>query len=61
MHMNNKFTKQQAESKIYELTQDLLRIRQEKKDMAAGYREKIKSIEEEIEAILDEQRDLDNP
>lgn len=61
MHMNNKFTKQQAESKIYELTQDLLRIRQEKKDTSAGYREKIKSIEEEIEAILDEQGDIENP
>lgn len=59
--MNNKFTKQQAESKIYELTQDLLRIRQEKKDTSAGYREKIKSIEEEIEAILDEQGDIENP
>ena len=61
MHMNNKFTKQQAESKIFELTQDLLRIRQEKKDMAAGYREKLKAIEEEIQAIVDEQHDLDNP
>ena len=61
MHMNNKFTKQQAEAKIFELTQDLLRIRQEKKDMAAGYREKIKSIEEEIQAIIDEQHDIENP
>lgn len=59
--MQNKLTKQQAEAKIYELTEDLIRIRQEKKDMNAGYREKIKSIESEIQGIIDEEKDKQNP
>lgn len=59
--MSNKFTKHQAEEKIYDLTQDLIRIRQEKKDMSAGYREKLNDIQDEIEAIIEEQRSQDNP
>lgn len=59
--MQNKLTKQQAEAKIYELTEDLIRIRQEKKDMNAGYREKIKSIEDEIQGIIDEVKEKENP
>lgn len=61
MYMNNKFTKEQAQAKIYELTEDLIRIRQDKKDMNAGFREKIKSIEDEIQAIIDEANDGENP
>jgi len=59
--MQNKLTKQQAEAKIYELTEDLIRIRQEKKDMNAGYREKIKSIEDEIQCIIDDVKEKENP
>lgn len=55
--MSNKLTKQQAEAKIFELTDQLLRVKQDKKDMAAGYREKIKAIESEIEAIIEESND----
>jgi hypothetical protein len=61
MYMNIKFTKEQAQAKIYELTEDLIRIRQDKKDMNAGFREKIKSIEDEIQAIIDEANDGENP
>jgi len=61
MSMNNKFTKEQAQAKIYELTEDLIRIRQDKKDMNAGFREKIKGIEDEIQAIIDEANDSENP
>ena len=59
--MQNKLTKQQAEAKIYELTEDLIRIRQEKKDMNAGYHEKIKSIEDEIQCIIDDVKEKENP
>lgn len=61
MHMNKKFTKEEAQAKIYELTEDLIRIRQDKKDMNAGFREKIKGIEEEIQGIIDEANDQENP
>lgn len=57
----SKFTKDQAEAKVYELTAQLKKLKQDKKDVNAGYREKIKDIESEIDAILDEQKDLENP
>jgi predicted nucleic acid-binding Zn-ribbon protein len=59
--MNKKFTKEEAQAKIYELTEDLIRIRQDKKDMNSGFREKIKGIEEEIQGIIDEANDTENP
>lgn len=59
--MNKKYTKEEAQAKIYELTEDLIRIRQDKKDMNAGFRDKIKGIEEEIQGIIDEANDQENP
>jgi hypothetical protein len=58
---DKKYTREEAQAKIYELTEDLIRIRQEKKDMNAGYRDKIKEIEEEIEAIIESIKEDENP
>ena len=38
-------TKQEAEKKVYELTDKLLFVKKDFKDIAAGYKEKIKEIE----------------
>ena len=45
---NIKLTKQQAEQKVYDLTEKLLFVKKDFKDVAAGYKEKMKEIENEI-------------
>ena len=47
-------TKQEAEKKVYELTDKLLFVKKDFKDIAAGYKEKIKEIENEIKAVMEE-------
>jgi hypothetical protein len=47
-------TKQEAEKKVYELTDKLLFVKKDFKDIASGYKEKIKEIENEIKAIMEE-------
>lgn len=49
-----KMTKAQAEAKVYELTESLLITKRDQKDVNAGYKEKIKDIESEIKAIIEE-------
>lgn len=51
---NIKLTKQQAEQKVYELTEKLLYVKKDFKDVAAGYKERMKEIESEIKAIVEE-------
>ena len=51
---NIKLTKQQAEQKVYDLTEKLLFVKKDFKDEAAGYKEKMKEIENEIKAIVEE-------
>ncbi len=51
---NIKLTKQQAEQKVYELTEKLLYVKKDFKDVSAGYKEKMKEIENEIKAIVEE-------
>jgi len=51
---NNDMTKQEAEKKVYELTDKLLFVKKDFKDIAAGYKEKIKEIENEIKAVMEE-------
>jgi hypothetical protein len=51
---NVKLTKQQAEQKVYELTEKLLHVKKDFKDVAAGYKERMKEIESEIKAIVEE-------
>ena len=47
-------TKAQAEAKVYELTESLLLTKKDQKDVNAGYKEKIKDVESEIKAIIDD-------
>jgi hypothetical protein len=50
-----KLTLPQAEAKVYEITKQLIKLRVDCKDTVAGYKEKIKDLELEIKAIVDEQ------
>lgn len=47
-------TKTEAEKKVYELTEKLLHVKKDFKDVAAGYKERMKEIESEIKAIVEE-------
>jgi hypothetical protein len=49
-----KLTKQQSESKVYELTEKLIAVKKDQKDVNAGYKDKIKDITSEIEAIIED-------
>jgi hypothetical protein len=49
-----KLTKQQSEQKVYELTEKLIKVKLDQKDVNAGYKEKIKDIESEIKAIIED-------
>ena len=51
-------TKQEAEKKVYELTEKLIFVKKDFKDVAAGYKEKMKEIESEIKAIVEETSSL---
>ena len=54
--MATKLTQPQAEAKVYEITTQLLKLKLDLKDVAAGYKEKIKDLEDEIKAIVEEQK-----
>lgn len=47
-------TKAEAEKKVYELTEKLIFTKRDFKDVAAGYKEKIKELESEIKAVVEE-------
>ena len=47
-----------AEKKIFELTEKLLFTKKDYKDVAAGYKERIKELEGEIQAIVEEQETI---
>lgn len=49
-----KLNKTDAQKKVYELTEKLLYVKKDFKDVAAGYKEKIKEIENEIKAVVEE-------
>ena len=51
---NIKLTKQQAEQKVYELTEKLLFVKKDFKDVASGYKERIKELESEIKAVVED-------
>ena len=51
-------TKTEAEKKVYELTEKLIFTRKDFKDVAAGYKEKIKDLENEIKAVVEEVGDV---
>jgi hypothetical protein len=39
---------------VYQLTEDLLHVRKDFKDVASGYKDRMKEIESEIKAIVEE-------
>ena len=47
-------TKQDAEKKVFELTDQLIHTKKDQRDVNAGYKERIKDIESEIKAIVEE-------
>ena len=47
-------TKQEAEKKVYALTEKLIFVKKDFKDVAAGYKDKMREIESEIKAIVEE-------
>jgi len=51
-------TKAEAEKKVYELTEKLIFTKKDFKDVAAGYKEKIKELENEIKAVVEEVGDV---
>lgn len=51
-------TKTEAEKKVYELTEKLIFTKKDFKDVAAGYKEKIKELESEIKAVVEEVGDV---
>jgi len=51
-------TKVEAEKKVYELTEKLIFTKKDFKDVAAGYKEKIKELENEIKAVVEEVGDV---
>jgi hypothetical protein len=53
-----KLSKTDAEKKVYELTEKLIYTKKDFKDVAAGYKEKIKELENEIKAVVEEVGDV---
>jgi F0F1-type ATP synthase membrane subunit b/b' len=49
-----KLTKTQAEQKVYELTEQLIKSKLDAKDIVASHKEKIKDIESEIKAVIED-------
>lgn len=52
--VTTKLSKTDAQKKVYELTERLLFVKKDFKDVAAGYKEKIKEIESEIKAVVED-------
>jgi len=50
----NKLTQSESEKKVYELTQKLLFVKKDFKDVAAGYKERIRELENEIKAVVED-------
>jgi arginine/lysine/ornithine decarboxylase len=53
--MAKALTKDEAKTKVYELTKQLAEIRKEKKSANVDFKDRINDVENEIEAIIDEQ------
>jgi len=47
-------TKAEAEKTVFELTEKLIFTKKDFKDVASGYKERIKEIENEIKAVVEE-------
>lgn len=55
--MAKPLTKDEAKSKVYELTKKLAEIKKEKKAVNVDFKDRINDVEGEIEAIIQEQED----
>lgn len=53
--MAKALTKDEAKTKIYELTKQLGEIKQEKKSANVDFKDRINDVESEIHAIIEEQ------
>ena len=51
---NIKLSKQEAQKKVYELTEKLLHTKKDFKDVSSGYKERIKELESEIKAVVED-------
>jgi hypothetical protein len=49
-----KLTLAEKEKKVYELTEKLIFAKKDFKDVAAGYKERIKDLENEIKAVVED-------
>lgn len=47
-------TREEAEKKVFDLTEKLIFTKKDLKDVTAGYKDTIKEIQGEIEAIVEE-------
>ena len=47
-------SKTDAQKKVYELTEKLIFTKKDFRDVAAGYKEKIKELENEIKTVVEE-------
>ena len=47
-------TRDEAEKKVFELTEKLIFTKKDLKDVTAGYKDTIKELQSEIEAIVEE-------
>jgi len=52
--VTTKLNKADAQKKVYELTEKLIFVKKDFKDVAAGYKERIKEIESEIKAVVED-------
>ena len=52
--VTTKLSKTDAQKKVYELTEKLIFVKKDFKDVAAGYKERIKEIESEIKAVVED-------
>ncbi len=50
----SKPTKSEAEAKVFELTQQLIKVKLDQKDTNSSYKERIREIESEIKAVIEE-------
>lgn len=50
----SKPTKSEAEAKVFELTQQLIKVKLDQKDTNSSYKERIREIESEIKAVIED-------
>lgn len=59
--MAKALTKDEAKTKVYELTKQLAEIRKEKKAANVDFKDRLGDVESEIEAIIEEQEAQNTP